>query len=168
MSNTNPFVHEYKVDLRKGSTMERERKPLAQGDAYADKIVVHVYDNGVAVNLFGVGVSAKAVRYDGVTVPLVGSVEDGAACVVLDKACYAAAGDVRVSVAISAGDMVQTVLVLLLNVETGETGIVADNGVVGDLTSLLAEIANMREATNAALDAAKRVDEAAPPIVDSI
>ena len=144
MSKTNPFVHVYSVDLQRGSVAERERHPLAQGDAYADKIIVHVQDGGKPVRLEGVGVMAKVIRADGQTVPLVGTVEGGAACVTLDAACYAVPGEVRVSVALAAGDTVQTVLLLTLNVETSETGIIVDNGVFGDLSAALGMLAEMR------------------------
>lgn len=161
MSIINPFVHEFYIDLQNGTTQQREKKPLSQGDAYADKIVVHVQDGGNAVSLAGVGVSAKVIRYDGQTVPIVGHVEDGAACVVLDAACYAKPGDVRVSVALSVGEMVQTVLVLSMSVETSETSIIADNGVVSDLTEILTALADMRSATDRANSAAQRAEDAA-------
>ena len=166
MRNTNPFVHEFYVDLKNGTTQYREKKPLAQGDAYADKIIVHVQEGGHDVPLDGVGVSAKVIRYDGQTVTLVGSVEDGAACVVLDPACYTVPGDVKVSVALSAGDMVQTVLALLMNVENSETGIVVDNGVIGDLTSILTAIAEMRTATDAANNAAAEAMETTAAVIE--
>lgn len=147
MTVTNPFIHEFWVDLKKGLPIEREKKPLSQGDAYADRFVVRVQEAGKDVDLSGVGVSAKVIRYDGQTVPLMGEVADGAACVTLDAACYTVPGDIRVSIALSAGDMVQSVLVVLLNVETSQTSVIVDNGVIGDLSSLLGAIADMQAAT---------------------
>lgn len=144
MSETNPFVHVFSVDLKLGSVAERERRPLSQGDAFADKIVVNVQSDGTPVLLENVGVMAKVIRADGQTVPLVGAVEGGAACVTLDAACYAVPGEVRVSVALSAGDMVQTVLVLMLNVETSETGVIVDNGVLSDLSATLGVLAELK------------------------
>ena len=166
MRNTNPFIHEFYIDLKNGTTQQREKKPLAQGDAYADKIIVHIQDGGQNVPLNAIGVSAKAIRYDGRTVPLVGSVEDGAACVVLDPTCYAVPGDVKVSVALSAGEMVQTVLVLLMNVDTSETGVIVDNGVIGDLTSILTAIAEMEAATDAANSAAEEAKETSAAVIE--
>ena len=84
----NPFVHEFTVDLRSGAAYERARRPLSQGNAYADKLVVRVVDGRKDIALDGVGVSAKVIRYDGLTVPLIGAVEGGAACIVLDDAYY--------------------------------------------------------------------------------
>lgn len=143
----NPFVHEFYVNLRSGAAQERARKELSQGDAYADKLIIHVQDCGEDVALDGMGVSAKVIRYDGQTVPLTGRVEDGAACVTLDKACYAVPGEIRVTVSVSVGEMVQTVLVLLLNVSTSATSVVVDNGVIGDLTSIMAALAEMQSVT---------------------
>ena len=151
----NPFVHEFTVDLRSGAAYERARRPLSQGNAYADKLVVRVVDGRKDVALDGVGVSAKVIRYDGMTVPLIGSVEGGAACIVLDDACYGVPGDIKVSVILSAGEMVQTVLALTMNVETSETSIIVDNGTVSDLTEVLAVIAEARSATAEAHKAAE-------------
>ena len=149
-----PFVHEFYVNLRTGAAYERAKKPLSQGNALADKIVVHVQDCGKDVDLSGMGVSALVVRFDGQTVPLTGTIEEGAACITLDKDSYAVPGEARVTVMLSAGEMVQTVLVLLLNVDTSQTSIVVDNGTIGDFTDLLRAIAEMRSATADALEAA--------------
>lgn len=161
-----PFVHEFYVNLRTGAAYERAKKPLSQGNALADKIVVHVQDCGSDVDLTGMGVSALVVRFDGQTVPLTGSIEGGAACVMLDKSSYAVPGEARVTVMLSAGEMVQTVLVLLLNVDTSQTSIVVDNGTIGDLATLLAEIANMREATEEAQEAAEAAHDAIDELQD--
>ena len=156
----NPFVHEFTVDLRSGAAYERARRPLSQGNAYADKLVVRVIDGRKDIALDGVGVSAKVIRYDGMTVPLIGAVEGGAACIVLDDACYGVPGDIKVSVILSAGEMVQTVLALTMNVETSETSIIVDNGTVSDLTEVLAVIAEARSATAEAHKAAEDAKKA--------
>lgn len=156
----NPFVHEFTVDLRSGAAYERARRPLSQGNAYADKLVVRVIDGRKDIALDGVGVSAKVIRYDGMTVPLIGTVEGGAACIVLDDACYGVPGDIKVSVILSADEMVQTVLALTMNVETSETSIIVDNGTVSDLTEVLAVIAEARSATAEAHKAAEDAKKA--------
>lgn len=161
MSNINPFIHEFTVDLRNGVTMERAKKPLSQGDAFANKIVVHVLKDGQTVPLDGVAVSASVIRYDGATVPLTGTVEEGAACIVLNDECYAVPGDLLVSVVLAVGEVKQTILRLMLNVETSQTDIIADGGVIGSFSQLLAEIENMRSATAAAISAAERAEAAA-------
>lgn len=160
MRQTNPFIHEFNIDLRDGTTQQREKKPLSQGDAYADKILVRIHEAEKDVPLDGVGVSAKVIRYDGRTVPLIGAVEGGAACIVLDDACYGVPGDIKVSVILSAGEMVQTVLALTMNVETSETSIIVDNGTIGDLTEVLAVIAEARSATAEAHKAAEDAKKA--------
>lgn len=161
MSNINPFIHEFTVDLRNGVTMERAKKPLSQGDAFANKIVAHVLKDGQTVPLDGVAVSASVIRYDGATVPLTGTVEEGAACIVLNDECYAVPGDLLVSVVLAVGEVKQTILRLMLNVETSQTDIIADGGVIGSFSQLLAEIENMRSATAAAISAAERAEAAA-------
>ena len=161
MSNINPYIHDFTVDLRNGVTMERAKKPLSQGDAFANKIVVHVLKDGQTVPLDGVAVSASVIRYDGATVPLTGTVEEGAACIVLNDECYAVPGDLLVSVVLAVGEVKQTILRLMLNVETSQTDIIADGGVIGSFSQLLAEIENMRSATAAAISAAERAEAAA-------
>lgn len=168
MSYTNPFIHEFYIDLTSGATKQREKKSLSQGDAYADKILVNVQDNGKPVYLDGIGVSAKVIRFDGKTVPLTGSVEGGAACIVLDDACYDVPGDIKVSIVLSAGEMVQTILVLTMNVDTSETSIIVDNGVIGDLTEILTAIADMRAATEDAHAAADDARNAVEDIVKDV
>lgn len=164
-----PFIHEFSVDLRRGSAIQRGRRTLSQGDALADQIVVRISDGGKQIDLTGIGVSAKVIRGDGRTVPVVGTTEGNAAIVVLDADCYAVPGEIRVSVAISVGETVQTVLVLLLNVDTSETDIVVDNGEIGDLSALLGAIAELRSATEdarAVLDALPTDGLVAPAIID--
>lgn len=161
MSNINPYIHDFTVDLRNGVTMERAKKPLSQGDAFANKIVVHVLKDGQTVPLDGVAVSASVIRYDGATVPLTGTVDEGAACIVLNDECYAVPGDLLVSVVLAVGEVKQTILRLMLNVETSQTDIIADGGVIGSFSQLLAEIENMRSATAAAISAAERAEAAA-------
>lgn len=161
MSNINPYIHDFTVDLRNGVTMERAKKPLSQGDAFANKIVAHVLKDGQTVPLDGVAVSASVIRYDGATVPLTGTVEEGAACIVLNDECYAVPGDLLVSVVLAVGEVKQTILRLMLNVETSQTDIIADGGVIGSFSQLLAEIENMRSATAAAISAAERAEAAA-------
>lgn len=161
MSNINPYIHDFTVDLRNGVTMERAKKPLSQGDAFANKIVAHVLKDGQTVPLDGVAVSASVIRYDGATVPLTGTVDEGAACIVLNDECYAVPGDLLVSVVLAIGEVKQTILRLMLNVETSQTDIIADGGVIGSFSQLLAEIENMRAATAAAISAAERAEAAA-------
>ena len=150
MTTTNPYIHTYYVDLRNGADIRREKQPLASGDKNADVFLVHLQDGGKVVSLDGAAVTGKVIRADGQTVPLAGSVADGAAKITLDESCYAVPGEIKLTVTVSAGDVVQSVLIVTMDVQTSETGIVVDNGVIGTLSELLAEIENMRTATQEA------------------
>ena len=150
MTTTNPYIHTYYVNLRNGADIRREKKPLASGDKNADVFLVHLQDGGKVVSLDGAAVTGKVIRADGQTVPLAGSVAEGAAKITLDESCYAVPGEIKLTVTVSAGDVVQSVLIVTMDVQTSETGIVVDNGVIGTLSELLAEIENMRTATQEA------------------
>lgn len=150
----NPYIHTYYVNIRDGASILRERQPLASGDKNADEFVVHLQDCGKDVDLGNASVTGKVLRPDGQTVPLTGTIDKGAAHIVLDENCYAVPGEIRLTVTLSAGNVIQSVLIVMMDVQTCATNIVVDNGVVGSLTELLAEIANMRNATDAANDAA--------------
>lgn len=156
-----PYIHTYHVNVRDGADIRRERHPLASGDKNADTFVVYLRDHDSIVNLSGAGVSGKVIRPDGQTVPLTGKVVDGAAQVTLDEACYEVPGEIKLTVTVSAGDMTQSVLIVMMDVQTCETSVIVDNGVIGTLADLLAEIANMRAATSAANAAADRANQAA-------
>ena len=153
MTTTNPYIHTYYVNLRNGADIRREKQPLASGDKNADVFLVHLQDGGKVVSLDGTAVTGKVIRADGQTVPLAGSVADGAAKITLDENCYAVPGEIKLTVTVSAGDVVQSVLIVTMDVQTSETSIVVDNGVIGTLSELLAEIENMRAATQEATDA---------------
>lgn len=154
-----PYIHTYYVDVRNGLEIQRERRPIASGDRNADQFVVYLHDQRVVVDLTGAAVSGKVIRPDGQTVPLIGKVSDNAAVITLDESCYEVPGEIKLTVTVSAGDVVQSVLVVMMDVQTSETSVVVDNGVIGSLSSLLAEIANMRAATQAATEAANTVQE---------
>lgn len=160
MSITQAYVHHFYVNLHSGLTEVREKTKIMQGDRNADRFVIHVQDCRENVNLDGVFVSALAKRRDGVTVPLIGTVEDGAAVIVLDEHCYMSPGEIRVTVTLSAGDVIRTVLSVLLDVGSKYTDIVADNGTVGNLDALLAEIATMRQVTAEAQAGIEKIDKA--------
>lgn len=154
--------HLYLVDMDSGMAVARDKYPLSAHDAYADIYAVQLHRRGEIVPLTGVGVSAEVIRADGQTVPLVGTVEDGVACVTLDAACYAIPGQITITVRISAGQMVRSVLRLITVVSESETDVVVDNGTIGSLAELMAAISEMR----AVVETARFVSvAAAPPIV---
>lgn len=145
-----PYVHYYAVNLRDGMRLERERHPVAQGDALADRFVVTVMDDTTPVDLTGVGVSAMVIRADGVSVPVTGQVEDGSAVVTLTDECYDVSGCITITVTIESGDIRQSVLQVVLNVATSETDIVADTDVLH-----FADILAAAERAEAAADRAE-------------
>lgn len=149
----NPYLHIYRVDIRKGMRYDRARAPVGQGDALADRFVVSVFDDGTPVDLTGGKVLATVIRPDDITVPVDGTVEDGAACVTLDDMCYDVSGDIIVTISIELGEMRQTLLQVSLNVSTRETTVIAETPIWN--------LADLGAAVQRAEEAAKRAEEAA-------
>lgn len=129
--------------------------PLYQTENQSHQFVITAMRGGAQVALSG-SVQGRLIRADGSTVVLSGQIVNGNAYLTLPQAAYYSVGrfvlaimyvntDSQVSVIYSAtGDIARTT-----------TGTVVDPGeVVPDLTQLLAEIDEMREATAAALAAA--------------
>ncbi len=148
-----PYIHHYTVDIRSGMRVQRERQPVSSGDALADRFCVALMDGSKPVVLAGVGVSATVIRPDGLTVPIIGEVMDGAACVTLDGRCYDVSGDITITVTISSGDMRQSVLRVTMNVATSETGVIAETDTLN--------IAEILRIAQDALSAAERAEAAA-------
>lgn len=154
-----PYIHYYTVDIRSGMRMEREKSPVGQFDALADRFEVTLLDGREKIDLTGIGVSASVIRPDGVTVPIVGTVEDGAACVTLGGECYDVSGDIIITISISAGDIRQSVLRVMMNVVTSETGIVTETETL-NLAEVLAAVGRIEDAAARAEAAADRAEAA--------
>lgn len=148
-----PYIHTYTVDVQKGMRCDRARYPIGQGDALADRFEVTVVDGGTPVDLTGVKVFATVIRPDGLTVPVDGAVENGAACVTLDDMCYDVGGDIIITISIEIEEMRQSVLQVSLNVATRETNVIAETPALN--------IADLMDAVERAESAADRAEAAA-------
>jgi hypothetical protein len=146
---------EYQVDLNKGLTMTPLHQAFMGGDAEAHQFVVRCFRGRNAVSLIGAGITAYFIRADGVTLPIIGSVENGAAVVTLPAACYVQRGRFSLVVKAAMGDTISAILWVEGAVSRSKTDVVMDPAhTIPDLDDLLAKIATMEEATKRAEAAA--------------
>lgn len=149
------------VDLDAGLAAQPLRMTLAAGNANAHTLRFTALRSGIPVDLSGVQVSGACLRADGSTVPLAGSIVNGAAVLKLSAACYAVPGLARLSLTLTYGSVTATHLLAILQVDATTTDLIVDpEGVLPSLAELLAEIDNMRAATAAAEEAAAQADAA--------
>jgi hypothetical protein len=129
---------------------------IGEGDVSGITIGVRVYDNGSPFALGGSCVG-KIVRADGATVQLPGFIDGNLASVVLDQTSCAIEGPIQVAVCWVGGSNVTTLLLgygAVVHTQTGNA--IQPSEPIPDLTQLLAEIDNMRQATAAAEAAASK------------
>lgn len=156
------FANMYEVDLNNRSYPVSLVQTVSEGNVYANRIGAYVYKDGAPVNLGG-ACTGLVMRADGTTVPLTGYVEGNAAYVVLDQPSCAIPGPIQVAVNSVVGENITTLLVAYGTVILTDTRNYVEPGTpIPDITELLAEIDNMREATaeaEAAATKAVRYDE---------
>lgn len=151
------FYSMYDVDLKSRNNDARSLLQLiGEGDANGMRVGARVTDGGQPVALGGQCVG-KVVRADGLTVPLAGTIDGNQAYVVLDQQSCAVEGQVQVAVAWVSGTNVTTLVIAYGTIVNTITGtIIQPSTPIPDLTQLLAEIENMRQATAAANAAAEK------------
>lgn len=144
----------YKVDISQPVQPTPLMQMLICQDSQANRFIVDVYDGDDPVALTGSCVG-YAVRADGATVPMTGTVSGGSLAVVLPEEAYAVEGPVNIVIKNVAGDVRTTVFFGMGTVIIGQTGTVVNPGdVIPDLAALLAAIDQMEQATAAANAAA--------------
>ena len=114
------------VDLDAGLAAQPLRMKLAAGNANAHTLHFTALRSGVPVDLTGVQVSGACLRADGSTVPLAGSIVNGAAVLKLSAACYAVPGLARLSLTLTYGSVTATHLLALLQVDATATDLIVD------------------------------------------
>lgn len=147
------FINMFEVDLKRSTSPQPLRQMVCEGDSNANRVGVYVYNDGASYGLGGTCVG-KVVRADGATVTLTGTISGNSAYVVLDQQSCAVEGAIQVAVCWVSGTNVTTLLIAygtVVNTQTGQA--IQPSTPIPDLTELLAEIENMREATQAAIDA---------------
>ena len=154
--------HHYQVDLSRGVQVTPMGHLLFTGDRGGDVYHIKVLDGGKAVDVSGASVTAYMMRSDRETVVLEGKVENGAAVVVLDAACYAVTGRAVLVIKMVGAETITTIFAGECAVMRSSSDTLHDpGGVIPSLEDLLAQIEAMEEATEAANKAAERAENAA-------
>lgn len=151
----------FTIDVKSGLIQQPVRPQLMKGDRRANRIIVRMMDGGEALDLTGAAVTGSFISpLDGAEIPLTGSVSGNEASVILKDACYAETGHYECNVKLTYGDTERTVLSITGHVLSKGSGAVIDvDNVIPSLDSLLAQIEAMKTATQAAIQAADRVEQ---------
>jgi len=151
------FTLNIERELNDQLTVKQDGGSLIWGNAEANQVVVVIMDNGAAVALSGT-VEAQMLRADGQTLVWTGNIIDGAAVVTLPASAYAVQGPAELNVDLVDGSQRMTLVVLRMMVDaTTSNAEVAPVDTVPNLATLLAKIAEMEAATQAANEAAAAV-----------
>ncbi len=134
--------HEFEVNELDGMAVQRARQPLGTGDSNGDVFVVALRDkNGAYTSLLGVTVKGEAIRADGQTVYLTGSVSGYYGMVTLTSECYAVPGDLELTIKMSTNTITRSVLRVKMDVIACTTEILATysegGGSIADLTGAI-------------------------------
>lgn len=144
------FKNIYKVELTNGTAPVVPLRQIYYGDKMANRVGAYVLMDGTPANISGTCVGT-AIRADGSTVPLIGTVSGSQAYVDLPPACYAIAGEIQVYIKIASGETETTVLAAVGTVRITETGTVIDPGIVipsvSDLTIAIEDAVQLMAAS---------------------
>lgn len=133
--------------------------PLYNQENQAHQFVITTTREGAEEALTGT-VQGRFIRPDGSTVLLTGSISAGRAVVTLPQAAYYQVGRFIMSIMSVADSKVTVIYAATGHIARSLTGTTVDPGsVVPDITQLLAEIDEMREATAAAEAAAEGIGQ---------
>lgn len=146
-----------KCDLKKPVKVHSLDGNVFSADSAANLIGVEIYDNGQAAQITG-AVHGYAIREDGATVIIDGTLSGNKASVILPLSCYTVVG--RLSVVIKVGTM--TVGAVTGNVYRSTTDTIVDPAhIIPSIDELLAKIAACEAATANANTAASNANSKA-------
>lgn len=147
------FTLNIEKELNDQLTVKQDGGSLIWNNSEANRVVVTILDAGTPVTLTGT-VQAKMLRADGQTEVWNGDIIDGAAVVTLPASAYAVQGPAELNVDLVDGSQRMTLVVLRMMVDaTTSNAEVAPVDTVPNLAALLAKIAEMEAATQAAQEA---------------
>lgn len=133
------FVNIYKCDLHKGPVVTSLHQVFL-GDVEANRVGVHVTDNGEDITLSGT-CSGTAILCNGGTVALTGTVDGSLAYVDLPSAVYTVEGPVEIYVTLTQGDQTTTLLTAHGNAVRTDSGVVIDPGtIIPSVAALISDI----------------------------
>ena len=151
------FVHKYVQDLQQEVNVRNDGTLTFEGDNLSNEIQVEITNGGAAASVSGT-VVGYAIRANGSTVVMAGTLTGNVASVVLPEACFAYLGMLGVSVQLVTGSVKTTLFKAVYQVEEISTSVQVDPG---DVVPDLADVIAMKEAVEAATDAAEAAAEEA-------
>lgn len=148
------FVHKYVQDLQQEVNVRNDGTLTFEGDNLSNEIQVEITNGGAAASVSGT-VVGYAIRANGSTVVMAGTLTGNVASVILPEACFAYLGMLGVSVQLVTGSVKTTLFKAVYQVEEISTSVQVDPGdLVPDISDLLAMLDQMGQATDAANAAA--------------
>lgn len=148
-------------DLTKPLKVQALHGVFFSADNAANLIGVEVYNNGTAAALSGTCIG-YAIRADGGTLPITGTVSGNKASIILPTSAYVIEGPLDIVIKVVSGSVKTTVGACRGYVQRATTDTIIDPGhVIPSLEELLALIEPMEEATDAANAAAASANNAA-------
>lgn len=155
-------IHKYAVDLNADTLQDTLRTPLGMHNAQAQTFAVVVTEGGAPATLTGAGCTGYFIRADGYTVTISGTVSGNVAMVTLPAACYAVQGRCKLSVNVTIGSTIHTLLMVEGYADRTRTdAIVDDSKLIPSIDELLAQISAMEAATAASKTATSSANTAA-------
>lgn len=134
------FENMRKVELKNGEPAVFSLRQLYYADVEANRIGAIVYMDGEPFALSGTCIGT-AIRADGATVPMTGTVEGNQAYITLNADCYAVEGDIQIFVKLTTGTVTATLAAARGTVRLTETGAVIDPGeIIPSVSALIAAI----------------------------
>ena len=151
------FVHKYVQDLQQEVNVRNDGTLTFEGDNLSNEIQVEITNGGAPASVSGT-VVGYAIRANGSTVVMAGTLTGNVASVVLPEACFAYLGMLGVSVQLVTGSVKTTLFKAVYQVEEISTSVQVDPG---DVVPDLADVIAMKEAVEAATAAAEAAAEEA-------
>lgn len=134
----------FEQDLKKPVKVQTISGNLFSADVKGNLIGVRVVDNGSPATLGGT-VAANVIRPDGGTVAVAGTLSGNEAYVILPDAAYAVPGNETIVIKITDGEVITTLLALVVTVYRSTTDEIVDPG------SILPSIETLIETINTAV-----------------
>lgn len=156
-----PFELWQTSDLQRGAAVQVVNGIAFTADSAANLFGVRVLDNGEPVELSGT-VMGYAIRADGATLTITGSLSGNAASIVLPAAAYVVPGTLDIVLKISDSGTVNTLGAWRVYVQRSSTDTIVDpSHVIPSIEELLEQIDACEQATDAANDATEDAMDAA-------
>lgn len=133
----------YNQDLKDPVQVQYLDGNIFSQDSRGNLIGVHVFEDGDPAVISGT-VTATAIRADGITVPITGSISGNSCSVILPTSAYAVPGPIFIGIQLTGGGSTTTLCAIVTNVYQSSTDAVVDPGtIIPSISALITEIENV-------------------------